>query len=254
MSFKAIAEIPRQVVSRLPVIFISSAVQTVIVFVNTMWWKKHAASLYAAQMSVIDAVLFNCQRAFLSFVLPILILNISLILSEDEHVRIAIRRKSRQNIWNISVLKTAVICFCFTLFYTAAALLSANFSGISVLINWQNVRSVYYSANFTTTERFTFSGLLVLSVLYIFLTAFFVSMLFLILKNSLGSVAGITLAVVFGINEAWFSPILTRFSGLYHIQLTDEFNPLICLGLPTVLSAAAYFIGRKICLRKEFYY
>ena len=244
MSFKAVAEIPRQVISRLPVIFISSAVQTVIVFVNTMRWKKHAASLYAAQMSVIDAVLFNCQRAFLSFVLPILILNISLILSEDEHVRIAIRRKSRQNIWNISVLKTAVICFCFTLFYTAAALLSAKFSGISVLINWQSVRSVYYSANFTTTERFTFSGLLVLSVL----------LLFLILKNSLGSVAGITLAVVFGINEAWFSPILTRFSGLYHIQLTDEFNPLICLGLPTVLSAAAYFIGRKICLRKEFYY
>ena len=253
MSFKTIAEIPRQVASRFPVILISSAVQTVIVFINTLRWKKHSASLYAAQMSTIDAVLFNCQRAFLSFVLPILILNLSLIFSDDEHIRIAIRRKSRQSIWNISVLKTAVLCICFTLFYTAAALLSAKFSGISVAINWQSVRSVYYSANFTTTDRFTFSELLILSTLYIFLTAFFVSMLFLILKNLLGSVAGMIATVVFGINEAWFAPILTRFSGLYHIQLTDEFNPLICLGLPTVLSAAAYFIGRKICLRKEFY-
>ena len=61
MFFKCIKEFLRQALGRFHILLIVFLIHTAVVFNTSLSWKNHTARLYGAQMSVIDAVLFNCQ-------------------------------------------------------------------------------------------------------------------------------------------------------------------------------------------------
>lgn len=252
MFFKCIKEIFRQIPGKTHVLILTFAIHTAIVFNTSLSWKNHTATLYGAQMSVIDAVLFNCQKRFFTFLLPLLSL-MSMIFIPEERYPAILRRGGRARIWAIFEIKSALICLGFSAVHILMSILSALWLGIKIPINWESERSVYFSANGFTCDAFGFRGLLALSAADIFLISLMFMLIFDVIRSAISSAAGVMAVVALGFNEAWFAPVFTRFSGLYHIRLVDGFNALLCLGTPIPICLLLTLAGRVIYLKKEFY-
>lgn len=252
MFIKCVKEFFGQIPGKAHVLAVALAIHTAVVFNTSLSRKNHTARLYGAQMSIIDAVLFNCQKRFFTFLMPLLALLTVIFLPEERYPAV-IRRGSRGKIWAIIGMKSAILCIGFSAAHIFLSLLSAAWLGIKIPINWNSERSVYFSANESTTDDYGFLGLLALSAADILLTSLMFMLIFDIVRALSGPAAGVAVTVALGFNEAWFAPILTRFSGLYHINLVEGFNAGLCLGMPIficmILAAAGHVIYRK----KEFY-
>ena len=184
------------------------------------------------------------------FFLPVGLFIRQRITRSSENVQLYLRYGNRASIWKNNVLYSAVVSFIYSLIIVAAVYISALLL-CREEINWSSPFSVYYLSCGEVNERINFAEIVLISYMYTFITMLSVNIAMNIFE--IYSRFGGWLAVIAYIGLNLRGPLAYCRYNIDYLSYMNIKAFLLLQLVKVIFIAAAYFAGKILIRRKEFY-
>lgn len=221
-----------------------------LVFFSVM---THVKKMYETGLEYTCADVFTeCMSGYYVylFFLPVGMFLRQRITGNSEDIQLYLRYGKRSAVWKNNVMYSLIISLIFTVIVIAAVYITALLL-CRDKINWGVMNSIYYQSCGNTNESMSFAGTVLISTLFVFITMLSVSIAMQAAEIVSKVLSWILMIAYTGLNLR--GPLaLCNYNISY--QSYNNIRTFLLIQLVKIAFAViAYFIGRTLIRKKDFY-